>query len=324
MLADIFSEAKASFVAHLGGKSLNLKGGLAINGDKLFITEACEFRKSFLALSPSVNLILNIEYDHPDCYPTPRDLYQAFSRLANKTKRNGSLILGKNVKEKIDISSYEHISICEYNKHFRLTDYQPVGPGCEFCLESDWGKLALKLPIKGYHNAYNGAMAGITAQMEGISEQAICLGLEKFRGISRRLEFMGNFKGGKIICDYAHHPTEIKAAIRAVKNEGTINVIFEPHTFSRTAGLFDEFVSAFEFADRLFILPTYAARETAQEGKTAFELFSAITHREKYFCNNYELCIDLIKKIVKEKELLLVLGAGNINNLASQIVERYD
>ena len=322
MLANVFLKEKSSFTAHLGGKSLNFEGGLIINGDNLFITEACEFRKSFLSLSPFTNLILNIEYDHPDCYPTVSDLYQTFSKLANKTKKGGFLILGEKVKEKIDILSYEHMNVCEYGNTFIMTNYKNFDSGCSFRLESDWGNIDLEMPIKGYHNAYNGAMTAFTALTEKISHNSIAEGLKTFKGISRRLEYLGDFKGGKIICDYAHHPTEIKYAIDAVKGEGKLNVIFEPHTFSRTAGLFKEFVEALSCAERLFLLPTYAARETASEGKTAFELFKEISAKEKYYCDNYDICIDLLKKTVKEKEILLVLGAGKISDLAYQLAKK--
>ncbi len=318
MLASIYQQANRSFTAHLGGYSHQLKGGLALHGNGLFITEACEFKRSFLQLFPDTSLILNAEYDHPDCYPCRSDLYSAFNRFALNTRHGGRLIVGSEIPQLLNICTNEHIDICEYGKDFRIENMRRDTN--DFTLRYDGKALPISLICRGEHNAHNAAFAAYAALLDGVSESDVATGLHVFSGIARRLERLGTFCGAEVITDYAHHPTEIAAAIASVSGGYGVTAVFEPHTFSRTAGLFDQFVTAFAQADRVIILPTYAARETAADGVEAKTLFCALDCKEKYYAETYEQCRVLLTKLVRQKETLLLLGAGNINQLAYSLV----
>ncbi|NCA67586.1 MAG: UDP-N-acetylmuramate--L-alanine ligase, partial [Clostridia bacterium] len=142
------------------------------------------------------------------------------------------------------------------------------------------------------------------------------------KGVARRYETVGYFDGCRIISDYAHHPSEIKAVISTAKKENErVIAIFEPHTYSRTASLLKEFAGAFSSADTVIILPTYSARETPSDGVNSERLFCELEHKEKYFISSYEQCVTLIKNLAKDNGIVLLLGAGSIDCMRDMLVK---
>ena len=316
MIACSAAAAGASFSAHVGGIVRNFESNLFLSGDRLFVTEACEYRDSFLTLSPDVGVILNVEKDHSDYFNDMDQLYRSFSAFASHVRSGGALVLGEGVSSHIDLCANENIRIFRYGEDFF---YERAEGGGFFLHVKGEAPRFFTTPAKGTHNLYNAAIAAFTSLLAGIGEDAVRMGLAAFLGVKRRYEFMGNAAGGApVLHDYAHHPSEIAAVMKVAREEtdGRVIVVFEPHTYSRTAALFDDFVRVLSEADVLVMLPTYSARETPAEGVDARTLFCAVRAKEMYYFSSYDDAKKLLDRIARSRDEVLVLGAGTVEKLA--------
>ena len=307
-----------AFSAHIGGIVRNFRKNTFLGGDELFVTEACEYRDSFLTLSPDVAVVLNVEWDHSDFFETVESLYASFRRFCEGVKRGGAIVLGEGVSSHIDICANDDIRIYRYGKDFSYEVREQGG----FTLFIDGQPPRdFMTAAKGKHNLYNAAIAAFTSLLIGIEEDAVRMGVAAFLGVKRRYEFMGRTPGGaSVIHDYAHHPSEIEAVMKVAREEGgRLIVVFEPHTYSRTKALFADFVRVLSRADVLVILPTYSAREVPAEGVDAETLFCSTEAPERYYFNDYESAKKLLDRITDSRDIVLILGAGSIEKLA----ERY-
>lgn len=321
MISWVLLGCKKHFVAHVGGNIVGLNIRDLDCGDDIFLTEACEYKRSFLELSADISLILNVDYDHPDCYASLEDTYIAFAEFLTKTKDicildYNSLQLianaeGINVMPKIitfgdNINSDYYISDIQSDKTVFTFDVCKNGKYFASFILNTANEINLKC-----------ALASIVAlDILGVSVSDIASGLQTFRGVERRFECLG-LLGGKVrvISDYAHHPTEIINAIKGGRRleYNKVLAVFEPHTYSRTKALLQEFETCFNYADECILLPTYSARETPSMGATAFELFNKMLSNNtnvKYFSEKSEV-EEYILKNYSDKDLVLLLGAGN-------------
>jgi UDP-N-acetylmuramate--alanine ligase len=185
----------------------------------------------------------------------------------------------------------------------------------------------LKLKVPGLHNRLNAAAAIAAARQEKITVDESTKAVSEFAGTWRRFEFKGEFQGAYVYDDYAHHPTEIQATIGGVRElypDKRLTIIFEPHTFSRTASLFDDFAKTFSFADRVMLLPIYAAREDNPTGITSRELAvkSLEFNPNVSFVPTYEEVIEILKNTISSDDVVVVLGAGTITTLAGELVAK--
>ncbi|MFH1170793.1 MAG: UDP-N-acetylmuramate--L-alanine ligase [Candidatus Vogelbacteria bacterium] len=246
-----------------------------IAGKGPLVVEACEYRRSFLNLSPQILVITNIDNDHLDYYRDLADIQSAFAELASKVPKDGKVITEK-----------EYLQI----------------------------KLPIKLLVPGQHNQRNAQAAIAVAKTVGISERLARRALASFRGTWRRFEYKGKTKRGALIYDdYAHHPTEIRATLAAAREEfprRRIIVIFQPHLYSRTKLLFKEFTESFADADEILILPIYAAREPKDKTISSRILATAIP-RATYVPNFLAVEKHLAK--TDRHDLILNLGAGDVS-----------
>lgn len=325
MLTEIFKAADMSFTAHIGGDivgSSNLVG----SGTDYFITEACEYKRSFLSLMPDIAVILNVESDHPDCFTSDADLCAAFSEFAKNVKENGSVVVKQGYE---DICKDAHtVSFAFKNSCVGDCAYEAVKIQEHNMLENSFSvyehgeKLCdISLSLFGAHNILNAIASCAAARLCGIDIQTIKRALENFSGVKRRFEQTGTINGASVIFDYAHHPSEIRAAISvARKMFPRLAVIFQPHTYSRTKSLLPAFMTCFSEADALSILPTYPAREKESEGYSAERLFTellckhqktALTSRYNKFGNLLEAAC-YIQKSSLDFDCFLLLGAGDI------------
>lgn len=321
MLASIYNTADKKFTAHVGGISRNFCSNLVQQGKDSFITEACEYRKSFLTLNPDITIILNIEYDHPDCYSDLAMLGNTFSELVSNTKQGGLAVLGENVESFIHSKDSNHIKQLIYGKDFISLNINESED--RFTLQFKEYMLDVTLSQKGVHNIKNASIAAVAALSDGISPEAVIKGLAEFKGVARRYETVGNPGGCRIISDYAHHPSEIRAVINTAKRESDyVIAVFEPHTYSRTASLLNEFANAFSGADTVIILPTYSARENPANGVDSEKLFFELVHKEKYFVKDYTQCATLIKNLARAGNIVLLLGAGSIDCMRDMLIPK--
>ena len=322
MIACAAAAGKAKFSAHIGGVVRNFQNNTFLAGDCLFVTEACEYRDSFLTLSPDVAVVLNVEWDHSDYFETVEKLYASFSRFCSRVKKGGAVILGDGVSSHIDVCANDDIRIYRYGEDFSFEPRE--GGGFTLFVKGEPPRF-FQTSAKGRHNLYNAAVAAFVSLLVGIEEDAVRMGLAAFLGVKRRYEYMGKTAGGaSVIHDYAHHPSEIRAVMRVAREEtrGRVIVAFEPHTYSRTKALFRDFVEVLSEADVLVMLPTYSAREIPVEGADAKTLYCLVTSPESYYLSSYDDAKALLDRIARSEDTVLVLGAGTIEMLAARFVEK--
>ena len=329
MLSKIMSGQGVQFIGHVGG---DLPGGeisLTDSGRDVFLTEACEYKRSFLALSPDIGVILNMKFDHPDCYRNMDELKDAFRRFAGNIKEGGLLVVDYGIKDEFSPRGVKKVTFgfnagCDY----RADDVTYKDGIYSFSLYrySEYvGRYTTQ--VYGKHNILNALAALAAADGLGLDIVYAANSLSGFSGVSRRFECKGMLDGGaRVIVDYAHHPDEIAAAIDTarVMTRGDITVFFEPHTFSRTKSMIDDFADSFYWADEVVILPTYAARESGIEGGSAYDLYMKLKKKKDacLYMEGYGAAADYIKTRLSKNGMILLLGAGKIESVADMLFNR--
>lgn len=325
MLGYIFEVAGKKPTMHLGGDVLWCGGNLKIGGKEYFITEACEFNRSMLKLTPDCTIITNIERDHMDTYTDLEDIKSAFYQLAEKTKKvviiNGDKIPKKPLKNGAKIITFGRKNT---NDYYYKNVTQSGGKFSFDCYYRGKKLGRVKLNILGEHNIENALACIAVAQFYGIDFCDIVNGTKGYSGVNRRLTLINDKNGITHYHDYAHHPTEIKATLNTLKllNKNRLIAIFQPHTYSRTKALLDAFSTCFLEADILYLLPTYAARENYIVGGDCLDLFYSINGRQNcaYFSNFESLKYEL-DKTLKQGDLVVWLGAGDIDKIAKAYLD---
>ena len=321
MLDLIFSYARTTPTV-LSGANLTTHEPLRIGSNGIMIYEACEYKDSFLRFSPTIAVALNLELDHTDYFSDLDDIKSSFVKALSRANRfaliNGDDenlrdIMGRVKTEIITFGSGEN-----NNYRYSITSFKEVGFDFSvFRGGVEIGSFSLNIP--GEFNI-NSATAAIAVAIEyGIDTKTIAEALALYNGISRRLEYIGQRFGRPVYYDYAHHPTEIKASIDALKMQtGTaLTVIFKPHTYSRTKSLWNEFCAALSAADHILLLDIYPAREEAIEGVNSAALAEAIGSKAKY-CNEDEI---LTKLDIYTIGAIVLMGAGNLEEIKRNIIK---
>ena len=323
MIGEIFKVSKKRPTVHNGAlrDTQNPLSNLEIGEKEFFITEACEFKKSFLTLNPTTAVITNINPDHMDCYDDMTDLLESFAKFSSQSKNtifNPSCQNSQTIKSNLSSSSANTFFLQE---NYSATDIKEYMPGY---FSFTTAKLKIKLAIPGYHNIQNALLAIATAKQYKILNRDITYALNKFRGIARRFETIGQIQDTKIIIDYAHHPKEIETTIKTTNSLFKNPLyIFQPHTYSRTKTLFSDFVNIFKSTqtDPVILYKTYAAREKVIKGATAKDI--AIALDSKYFATELAL-INHIKKLLHLHDSIIFIGAGNIDQVANNLLKTVD
>ncbi|MGN1061876.1 MAG: UDP-N-acetylmuramate--L-alanine ligase, partial [Candidatus Scatosoma sp.] len=242
MCAHIFYAANEPFALHAGGDDLRF-GNYFETGKKYFVTEACEYKKNLLKLSPSLSVLLNADRDHMECYGGEEELIGVFRRYCDAGKR--ALVCADD--EKIRAGRFPYLSFGIENKRAYYTAESLVSDGEKYSFDfCEGGKALCRVTLRatGRVNVYNALAAGAAARTFNISAESVAAGLNAFSGVKRRFETVGEKNGAVYICDYAHHPREIAAALQTAEKltKNKLFVVFQPHTYSRTETLFSEFV----------------------------------------------------------------------------------
>jgi len=324
MIANIFEFKNPTI--HVGGILDGSKSNIKIGNKQTFITEACEYNKSFLKLNPTYSIVLNIEKDHLDTYKNLKNLKQSFFQFIKQTSKK--VIINYNIlstlPQNFDCSKLITFSINKQSTYVakNLKSYNGAYSFDVYKKENFIGHINLN--ILGKHNVLN-ALAAISLCFEqNIPFEIIKDKLESFKSTKRRFEILYN-KDFKVITDYAHHPTEIKASIKTALSisKNKLICIFEPHTYSRTISLFKEFLTCFKGAEKLILLPTYKAREKKILGGSAYDLYKVLKQKQAVvYAKNYDACIKLLKKEIEKNNVFLFLGAGTIDNLAREFASK--
>ena len=297
-----------------------------IGSDSGFIFEACEYMDSFLDFAPSVVVILNIEMDHVDYFKNITQVRRSFASFAALTGPGGAAIINSDDKNiKLALGTYPG-RIVTFSSRERgeddeedPADFQAANIDLSRGLPSfdvmTGGKIAahIDLGVPGRHNIANALAAFAAASVCGLDPLRVAAGLSGFGGVGRRMQYKGKFHGADVYDDYGHHPTEIRATLSGCRDMGYSRVfcVFQPHTYSRTYRLFDDFASALRQADRAYPADIYAAREKETFGVSSEKLAAAVGEKAVYLPSLEQIAGSLAGE-VGERDAVIVMGAGDI------------
>ena len=332
MISHILLEAKTDPTISVGGMLEAIGGNIRVGGSDVFLTEACEYTNSFLNFRPKYSIILNVEAEHLDFFKDLADIRRSFKLFAERVPAQGAVVING------DIENYQEIIEAVKGKvitfgHSRGNDYSAgdiqydayAHPSFDLYIGGE-KKERLTLGVAGEHNVYN-ALAAIAVSLEnGISMDAIRVGLAHFTGTNRRFEKKGEVNGFTIIDDYAHHPHEIEATLKTAQNypHKTLWCIFQPHTYTRTKAFLPQFAEALSLADKVILADIYAARETDTLGISSEDIVKLLKEKGKEAW--YLPTFDEIEKFVMEHctqgDLLITMGAGDVVNVGENLLAK--
>ena len=317
MCAHILKSANVPFTAHIGGEDSEL-GNFCFSGLDYFITEACEYKKNLLKISPDVGILLNIDRDHMECYQNVDALSATFHDFCAQSKTAFICADDERCKNFHEFSTF---GIQNALSDYRATQIRGNGEQYSFVVE-EYGKPLCRVRLKavGYCNVYNALAAFAAMRSFGFHEKEICNGLESFTAVKRRFEKIGSYKGASVICDYAHHPREIKSTLKTATGvcRGELYVVFQPHTYSRTKLLLEDFIGVLRPIKNLVLYKTYPARETYDGAGSAKTLAQAVGNC--LYAENAYVLKTWLKKTVKDGDTVLFLGAGDIYYVAQYLL----
>ena len=309
-----------------------INGNYRIGKSEYYILESCEYKANFLNFNPNSAVILNIDNDHLDYYKTFDNVVKAFDTFAGLIDEKGVLVTNADDENCLKLKSYTNATFVTYgiqNKDANFTaekiSFDDNGFAEFDCFKNKEKYLHVKLSVTGAHNVLNAlACIGICDYYQ-LDKEVIAKALNHFTGASRRLEYKGTFNEVNIFDDYAHHPTEILATAKAVKNKKYHEswVIFQPHTFSRTKEHLNDFAEALSYFDHIILTDIYAARE-----KDTGEISSNDVVREieklgkKAICiSDFEEIVQYIQENTKPKDIVITLGAGTVTNIGPMLLK---
>ena len=311
MMTHILMAADWDPTVMIGGYLPLLEAGHRVGQGDTIVLESCEYCDSFLNFSPTLAVILNVEADHLDYFKDLADVEKSFRKFAQMAT-DGILANADDPHVVETLAGLDYVS-------FGLNESNRVHP---VNVSADWrhmdvlcdGKQYCHVDLKviGKHNALNALAAIGAAWMLGVPGDAVTAGLSTFHGANRRMQYKGNFNGADIYDDYAHHPDELRATIEAVKTMHYERVViaFQPHTYTRTQALFDDFVKELRKADHLVLAEIYAARERNTIGISSRDLQAQIPG--SHYCQTLPEVTQYLRSIAKPGDLILTVGAGDI------------
>jgi UDP-N-acetylmuramate--alanine ligase len=334
MVATVLGHAGVDPTTVVGGVVEMLGSNARLGASDWFVTEADESDRSFLMLYPTISVVTNIDKEHMESYKGMDDVVQCFTDFVNKVPFYGAcilclddpnvqLIIPRIKRRRVTYGMTAQADISAQNIHY--TD----NFGATFSVMKSGEILGeINLPVPGKHNIYNALAATAVALELEVPFEKISEAFSSFRNANRRFQFKGEVNGIAVVDDYGHHPTEILATLSAAKNGSggrrTV-VVFQPHRFTRTQELFDEFALAFNNADVLFVTDIYAASEQPIEGITAEILTENIKkygHKNANYIGDVETAAEKVLPYLHEGDLVITLGAGTITRLSDEIVRQ--
>lgn len=321
MTTEVFLAGGGDPTVISGAELSSMHGAYRIGGKENFVFESCEYMDSFLDFYPSIAVVLNIELDHVDYFKDLDHVKRSFRAYIEKTRGCGCAVLNADDENVMDMAKGFGGSVLTFGVKkeadimAKNISYEKGVASFDLCHGSM--KKRVNLSVSGEHNVYNALAAAACGILSGLKSDLIVKGLGNFKGASRRLEFKGELNGAKVYDDYAHHPTEIAATLRTVSLMGAERVIciYQPHTYSRTKGLYREFVEALRLSDVPVMADIYAARETDTLGVSSEQLAKDIGEKALYFAS-FEKIAEYINSTAKKGDIILTMGAGNITNLS--------
>lgn len=333
MLAHILCSADMDPTILVGGVLPLIGGNMRDGGKEYFVTEACEYCASFLKFFPLYSIILNIEEDHLDFFKDIDDIISCFKKFVERLPEDGAVIANfddENVKKAVAGSGKMVIT---YGTECENPDYSAENitfgetgfAAFDVCRKGRF-YFHVKLNVPGMHNVKNALAVIAVSDLLGIDKEDMQKGFLSFKGTNRRFEFKGEINGAKVIDDYAHHPTEVMATLKAAKaiaKEKKVWCVFQPHTYTRSLALKDEFSKAFFDCDGLILTDIYAAREKNNGLITSEDLVEAINKNSgnALYIKAFQDVADYFKERVKEGDLVITMGAGDVYKIGELLVK---
>lgn len=327
MISSVFLEAMLNPTVSIGGDFDKIGGNLNIGSKDYFICEACEYVESFLKFYPYATVILNIEADHLDYFKDIEHIKQAFLKFANRTKEDGFVILNgedkecAKIKDKIERTVYTFGLSEKYDCYAKNITFEKGKPSFDVYYKGEY-KGNISLSVYGEHNVLNALSVVLCALIFGIDFESIRRGLYDFSGAKRRFEYKGMYKGAYIYDDYAHHPTEIETTINSAhkKEYNNLYIIFQPHTYTRTAALLEDFAKVLSKAENVILADIYAAREKNTIGITSKDLADKIEN--SVYLGSFDEIKSYIKSKVQPEDLILTVGAGDVVKIGEELISK--
>lgn len=333
MISEIFLKAETDPTLSVGGEIKSINSNFRVGAFDYFIFEACEYTNSFLSFFPKVSVILNIEEDHMDFFKDLSDIRNSFHRFAKLLPPDGLLVING------EIDNYKEIVKdikCPYVTYgfspafdFYATDitFDNEGHPSFVChVKRTAGEFNVSLGLTGVHNVSNALAAIAVARSLKISAGNIKAALSECSGSKRRFEYKGQFNGVTVVDDYAHHPSEIAATLKAAKNRphNTLWVVFQPHTYTRLKAFLPDFVKALSMADEVIITDVYAAREKDEYGVNSQNLYDEMkaSGTKVQYIKSFGEIEKFVQDNCTKNDLLITMGAGDIVKVAENLVSK--
>ena len=332
MISLCFVEALKDPSIQVGATLKAIDGNYRVGNSEHFIIEACEYVESFLKFSPKAEIILNIDNDHLDYFKNFENIKNAFVKYVKLLPDDGVLVINGDDTNCLDLPQYTNAKSISYGISNKNTDYFAVNivfdndgfPEFDVYKHDEFFDR-IKLSVPGMHNVLNSLATIALCTEYGIDKKDIKSALNKFTGANRRFEFKGKVNGASIYDDYGHHPTEIVATSKSLMNKKYNKswVVFQPHTYSRTKTLLNDFAKALLNFDNIIILDIYAAREKNTYGISSKDLADKIKSlgKDAKYIPDFDACVNYLKENVKENDIIMTLGAGTVTQIGPMLIK---
>jgi UDP-N-acetylmuramate--alanine ligase len=333
MIAFVLDKGGLDPTIVVGGRVDVLGSGARVGRSEYMVVEADESDRSFLKLQPTLAVVTNVDREHLDAYRDLQDVQQAFREFVNKVPFYGAAILCvDDPAVRAILPGVTRRTLCygfAPEAQVRATELELQPEGSRFTVAADGRRLGrFELRVPGRHNVQN-SLAAIAAALElDVATPAIHAGLLAFQGVDRRFQKKGEAVGVSVLDDYGHHPTEIRATLevlRAYAGARRTVVTFQPHRYSRTQALWDDFLTAFAGADVLLLVDVYAASEDPLPGVDAQRLAAAIHQaqgQDASYAGDVAAAAERLAALVKPGDVVLTLGAGNVHAVGEELLRR--
>lgn len=334
MVSLILEDAGRQPTILVGGNLEKINGNVQIGEGSYFVTEACEYMDSFLSLHPKIEIILNIDSDHLDYFKDIDHIVSSFQKFASLVPEDGLIIaydanpfVHSVIREMDNVVTFGFSEGCDY--YVKDIGFDESGLPSFRVFKDTMELCAMKLSVPGEHNILNALAAFSCCRELGVETGSIVRTLESFQGTQRRFDYIGITDNQvRVIDDYAHHPTEIRATLAAAANipHKDLWCLFQPHTYTRTMALFDDFTEAFDGADKIIMAEIYAAREKNIHKISSKELVNEIKKKypgkEVYYFSRFEDIANFVADNSSSGDLVITMGAGDIYKVAEMILEK--
>lgn len=333
MLSVCFLEAHKDPSIQVGAILKQIDGNYRVGNSDYFILESCEYVESFLKFHPKTEIILNIDNDHLDYFKDLDHVKSSFVKFVKLLPKNGLLILNADDSNSADLYKHTNAKIVTFgiqneksNFIARNITFDNNGFALFDVYRNNSFFKSIKLSVPGMHNVYNALACIATCYEYGIDKEVIKSGLFKYTGAHRRFELVGSTNGAYVYDDYGHHPTEIKAVYDAMKKKKYNRswVIFQPHTYSRTKSLLNDFSQALSGFDNIIVTDIYAARESDTLGVSSQDLVNQINinrvGKQALYMSDFDEIAKYIRDRVMPNDIVLTIGAGTVTNIGPKII----